>query len=278
MTMDVVIDETGEIISVQRFVMERPWNAPAGFASGSPEQEVCRLGLALVRPLRLGLQVFVHRERLATASLVRLAYLISDNAKSVTVLSTWDSGSFKHTIVGRPDRAIFLLSNLAPGYPDNYQGPMSRRTIDRNCLPSQLQQSVDAWIDGGGCADVKLLPDIVQRLTNDRFVAFEKNQGSLRFTLHSFGQNNPSHALRWYEGNLGKPLRSNDLDLAYHWFCNNAYRDALALQHPLCELVEARVRLPSGQLMDRRYHRIILPVRGNCSQLVLVATKPHSGN
>lgn len=274
MAADIVIDETGEIISVHQFVTERRRAAQPGIEGGSLEQAVCQLGFALVRPRRLGLQVFLRPDTLSTAALIRLAYLIHDSARSATVLSTWHSADFTHRIVRTADEAIGLLSNLAPGNRDDHRVPLSRLAIGRDYLPSRLQRCADAWIDEGGRADAELLTGIVQRLTNDRFVAFERVEGSPRFVLRSFGRNNPGHALRWYEGNLGRPLRSDDLDLAYHWFCNSAYRNALALQHPLCEVVEARVRLPSGSQMHRRYHRIILPLQGKSRQLVLVATQP----
>ncbi|KAB2851140.1 MAG: hypothetical protein F9K44_02620 [Hyphomicrobiaceae bacterium] len=278
MAADIVIDERGEIISTHQFVERRRRLKQPVVVFGGLERAACRLGFAAVRQLRLGLQLFFSPEALETAALVRLAYLIRDSAsmRSVVVLSAWDGADFSHRIVRSASEAIGLLASMASSPGNRYsRGPLSRLAVKRQDMPSRLQRCVDGWTDDAGRADVELLTGIVQQQTNDRFVTFERVDGSPSFVLRDYGRNNPGHALRWYEGNIGKPLRSDDLDLAYHWFCNGAYRNALALQHPLCELVEAHVQPPKGSPMRRRYHRIILPFYKKSRQLVLVATQPH---
>lgn len=270
MDYEVVIDEEGEIKSACGFHFGSPDSS-----GSSLEETVCRLGLVLVRPLRHGLQVYFRPDAVAAAAVVRLAYVIGDNNKSVTVLSTWVDGGFRHKIAPSGKRALGLLIECSPRSCSAREVPLRRLAIGRDKLPPSLRACVDVWSVGGEDADPGHLLSAMQRLTDDRFVAFERIEGSPRFVLRGYGRKNPAHAMRWYEGNLGRPLRSDDLDLAYHWFCNGAYRDAIALRHPLCEIVQARVQVPNSRPILRRYNRIILPIRRRRSELVLVATQPH---
>ena len=269
MAVHEVIDEYGEIVPLPWFLAGQRREV----TGASLETAICQLGLAAIGHRQRGLHIYVCPARLMPATLVRLAYLVRDCAVKPLILSTLAEDCFTHRITRSVEMAINLLASAVDSNRRNDPQAV-RLTIGRGNLPSPLQRCVDAWTAASDQANIIPLTEVMQRSTDDRFVAFERIEGSPGFVLRDFGRNNPRHALRWYEGNIGNPLPSAKLDLAYHWFCNTAYRDALALRQPLCERVEAQLQLPDASRLRRRYNRIILPFYARGRQLVLVATQP----
>jgi hypothetical protein len=263
--LDFLINDGGETFPAGSQALRR---SVAGFAVGDgfSQYAICNLGYVGGRKLRAGLQLFFRPESMSPEAFSTALFCLSDmSGTNRVVLSTWRKTGFLDQIFSSNTAAQQGLSARFAANRSQLRERLRRRIVSSDAAPDALRRCISHW-------DASFAPEtmiqVVRHYCEDRFVAFGRSTEG--FLLYSYGNNNPAHAMSWYEGSVGKPLRKN-LDREYSWFCNESYRAALTQRRPLLEAVDARVLTPNQELR-RRYYRIVLPLTSADHSFVVVAT------
>lgn len=271
MRASFLIDDNGCVHRANSMVLRQFGDGPLSGDSFA-QYAVCNLGFVGGREHRNALQLFIRPASVTAEAFVQTAYMVRDLALDQrVVVSIWAHGGFVDQLFANGGVASEFLTSLVAFERQNSRARLKSREIMPADATAKLRQCL-ALLNSGSGATVERLNDKLVDVTDvceGRYVTFERAPSC--FILHGFGPNNPAHAMNWYQGNIGLPLRRG-LDPEYSWFCNAAYRRALVKRRPLLEAVDVMVCLPGQQRMRRRYQRLIVPLGHATNPVVFIAT------
>ncbi|MEZ5843661.1 MAG: hypothetical protein R3D27_07985 [Hyphomicrobiaceae bacterium] len=268
-----LIDDNGRMHHAESLLLrQRTGGVWAGDAFG--QYAVCNLGYVGGAEHSRAVQLYVRPASVTAEAYVQAIYLLRDlEPGHRVVLSTWRDGAFSDELHRDGASAAAALTGRVSERHAQSRARLKSREVTLTEAPDVFLRCLAALGSGrqqhGGAAVDATTFDAVSTACDGRYVVFGRTDTC--FVLHSYGLNNPAHAMHWYEGNVGAPLRK-DLDLEYSWFCNAAYRRALVRRRPLIEAVDALVELPRREKMRRRYYRLIVPLGDATRPLVFIAT------
>lgn len=273
MRVSFLIDDIGGVHPADSFHLRQQ---TGGLCAGDAfnRYAVCNLGYVGGHEHKQALQLFVRPDSVTSEAYVQAVYMLRDLApKRRVVLSAWSEGRFEDSMHADGATAAATLTAQVARRRARARSRLKSREFQWSEAPRSFLQCLAVVCAADNSArlvgDDPVLLERAGEICDGRYVVFER--ASSCFVLHSFGTNNPLHALDWYRGNIGAPLRKG-LDLEYSWFCNAAYRRALTQHRPLVEAVDAFVELPRRERLRRQYHRLIVPLGEPTHPLVLVAT------
>ena len=268
---DQLIDDIGQIWDANSYQLRLSQN---GLTAGSafPQYAICNLGFVGVVKHGRAIEVILRPETITDHAFAQMIYMLADSGDKKLVITKWMRGSFQHQIVASAFSGIELLTKMLGSRKEEASRRHIRRSLSEDEIEStpRFSKCVSSLQTLGDRTPIDRAQEIVSKQFNDRFVLFEQDPHD-GFVLRRYGDNNPKHALDWYENSLDQPLE-NHIDLEYLWFCNNAYRQALTQMRPLCEYVDAYVAPPGCQDLHRTYSRFVLPLLHDTRRFVLVAT------
>lgn len=255
----LLIDDKGEIQSASSFALRQSLDASIGGLEFR-DFVVRNLGYIAITEMSGSIRLQLRPRVVSAVAFGAAMYWLADCKTDRIVVSRHDDSVWHDEIFGDRDSALSRVIDLvASGQNQRKKDFLRRRQCLKSLVPaSPLRALLDRWSELTRTYDRERLAPVLTSAAQDRFLVVEGEPCQATMLIRDVGRGYPIVDNRWLVRAVGS--RVQDLpDYDYGRWVADAYRDALEVNEPFLEEMDAIVDTTRHGRTRLRYRRIILP-------------------
>ena len=265
----LLVDDQGEVWDGQSRKLRHAFDSPYSGGEFS-EYAVANLGFVALNTYGTSCQV---RLRPATVSdrTFRSVCNWLHTSRSERVVLTWLDDDWTNELLRAGETITNRLEELIAGAKRAKPSDFLSRRIDTPELGphSPLGEIARQWPDLSAPSGQHALMHLLRAALGDRYVMVKKDAGSGRAIFHEFGDGLYSQYDTWRTCAVGAPVEEQP-DRAFGRWVGQSYNEAMSMNVPSFEAIDALVRWPHAGRTRLRYKRLIVPIKCPSNGTLLV--------